>query len=68
MLEWLLPSQLWYCDTDSVMFIYDKTNHDHKAPINNESNPNTVKFGNGLGEWEDEFKGGWIHDFSNRWG
>ena len=60
MLEWLHPSQLCYCDTDSVMFIYDETNPEHKAPVNHESNPKTIKFGNGLGEWEDEFKGGWI--------
>ena len=25
-LEWLHPSQLCYCDTDSVVFIYDKKN------------------------------------------
>jgi hypothetical protein len=44
------------------MFIYDETNPEHKAPINHESNPKTIKFGNGLGEWEDEFKGGWIDE------
>ena len=57
MLDWLHPSQLLYIDTDSVMFIYDKTNPLHKAPLNSESNPKLVKFGNGLGEWENEFKG-----------
>ena len=62
MLEWLHPSQLCYCDTDSVMFIYDETNPEHKAPINSETNPETVKFGNSLGDWEDEFKGGWIKE------
>ena len=60
MLDWLHPSQICYCDTDSVMFVYDETNPDHKAPVNSESNPKTIRFGNGLGEWEDEFKGGWI--------
>ena len=43
MLDWLHPSQICYCDTDSVMFIYDETNPEHKAPINNESNPKTIK-------------------------
>ena len=60
MLDWLHPSQVLYCDTDSVMFVYDETNPEHKAPLNSPSNPETVRFGNGLGEWEDEFKGGWI--------
>jgi hypothetical protein len=60
MLDWLHPSQILYCDTDSVMFVYDETNPEHKAPVNSPSNPKTVRFGNGLGEWEDELKGGWI--------
>jgi hypothetical protein len=62
MLDWLHPSQVLYCDTDSVMFVYDETNPEHKAPVNSPSNPETIKFGNGLGEWEDEFKGGWINE------
>jgi hypothetical protein len=33
MLDWLHPSQVLYCDTDSVMFVYDETNPEHKAPI-----------------------------------
>ena len=60
MLDWLHPSQVLYCDTDSVMILYDKTNPNHKYPKNDKSNPKTIKFGDGLGEWEDEFKGGWI--------
>ena len=63
MLDWLHPSQLIYCDTDSVMFVVDEDNKDHKKPKNPEneedvkSMPTTVRFGNALGEWEDEFKG-----------
>ena len=34
-----------------------KTNPEHKAPLNNESNPKLVKFGDALGDWENEFKG-----------
>jgi len=56
MLVWLHPSQVLYCDTDSVMILYDETNPNHKYPKNDESNPKTIKFGDGLGEWEDEFK------------
>ena len=43
-----------------MLFIYDSTNPNHKAPINSESNPKTVKFGSALGEWTDELKGEWI--------
>ena len=39
------------------MFIYDKTNPLHKAPLNSEDNPKLIKFGNALGDWENEFKG-----------
>ena len=62
MLEWLHPSQICYCDTDSVMFIHDKTNPLHKEPRNDEPTlPKGLKFGNGLGEWENEMKDGeWI--------
>ena len=60
MLDWLDPSQVLYCDTDSVFFIYDETNPNHKKPENNKSNPKTIKFGKGLGEWEDEHPGKWI--------
>ena len=57
MLNWLHPSQLIYCDTDSVIFIYDKNNPLHKSPDNTANDlPNNVKFGNALGEWENEFK------------
>ena len=34
LLSWLHPSQILYCDTDSVMFIYNKTNPLHKYPSN----------------------------------
>ena len=66
MLEWLDPSQICYCDTDSVMFVYDKNNSKHKEPLNDKPNeepklPIGLRFGKGLGEWEDEMKeGDWI--------
>ena len=60
MLDWLDPSQVLYCDTDSVFFIYDETNPNHKKPEKDKSNPKTIKFGKGLGEWEDEHPGHWI--------
>jgi hypothetical protein len=63
MLHWLHPSQVIYCDTDSVMFVYDKTNPDHKNPDGNDdiTKPSNVNFGNALGDWENEFgKDEWI--------
>ena len=60
MLDWLHPSQVLYCDTDSAIILYDETNPNHKYPKKDKSNPKTINFGDGLGEWEDEFKGGWI--------
>ena len=64
MMEWLDPSQVCYCDTDSVMFVYDKTNPLHKEPRNDEPTlPDGIRFGKGLGEWEDEMKAGdWIEE------
>jgi len=63
LLEWLDPSQICYCDTDSCMFIVDETNPLHKKPDNNSPDkPDNIRFGYGLGEWEDEFKGGWIKE------
>jgi hypothetical protein len=59
MLHWLHPSQVLYCDTDSVIFLYDENNPEHKYPSNDaEEKPSNVRFGNALGEWEDEFKNG----------
>ena len=56
MLHWLHPTQVIYCDTDSVFFVYDKNNPEHKMPDNNdETKPVNVSFGNALGEWENEF-------------
>jgi hypothetical protein len=60
MLDWLDPSQVLYCDTDSIFFIYDETNPKHKKPENNKSNPKTIQFGKGLGEWENEHPDQWI--------
>ena len=57
MLDWLHPSQLIYCDTDSAIFVYDKNNPLHKYPNNDAKDlPDNVRFGDALGEWEDEFK------------
>ena len=59
MLEWLDPSQLICCDTDSVIFLYNKTNPLRVYPSNEAKDlPKTERFGDALGEWEDEFKGG----------
>ena len=56
MLDWLDPSQLCYCDTDSVIFLYDETNDKHKNPYIHKA-PDGLEFGKGLGRWEDEFDG-----------
>jgi len=64
MMHWVHPSQIIYCDTDSVKILYDKTNPLHKYPSNDANDlPSTVKFGNGLGEWENECdEGEWIDE------
>ncbi len=64
MLNWLHPSQLIYCDTDSVIFLYDEENPLHKYPSNDAKDlPDNVRFGDALGDWEDEFKQGeWIEE------
>ena len=56
MLDWLDPSQLCYCDTDSVIFLYDETNPNHKNPYIHQT-PKGLEVGSGLGQWEDEFDG-----------
>ena len=55
MLDWLHTSQVCYCDTDSVIFIYDETNPEHKCPGKDQAA--NLEFGGGLGQWEDEFDG-----------
>ncbi len=61
MMDWLDPSQVAYCDTDSVIFKYDADNPKHKDPYKNEDIEDAklkgLEFGTGLGQWEDEFKG-----------
>jgi hypothetical protein len=58
------PSQICCCDTDSVAFLYDPENADHKYPSNSQSDmPESLRFGNGLGKWEDEFKGDYIKEW-----
>jgi len=55
MLDWLHPSQVVYCDTDSVFIIYDKSNLNHKYPGTGAKYlPSNIRFGNSLGEWENE--------------
>ena len=51
-----------YCDTDSVIFIYDQTNELHKYPTNDDTTkPDNVNFGDALGQWECELpEGEWI--------
>ena len=56
MMDWLDPSQLAYCDTDSVIFLYDETNPNHKNPYIH-TLPDGLEFGSGPGQWEDEFDG-----------
>jgi G:T-mismatch repair DNA endonuclease (very short patch repair protein) len=56
MMDWLDTSQVCYCDTDSVIFIYDETNPEHKNPYIHKA-PDGLEFGKGLGQWEDEFDG-----------
>ena len=60
MLDWLDETQLIYCDTDSVMFLYDPDNPKHKHPTIDCEDALThgIEFGCGLGQWEDEFKHG----------
>ncbi len=61
MLDWLDPSQVNYCDTDSVIFKYDADNPKHKSPYVKKDIEDArirgIEFGTGLGQWEDELKG-----------
>jgi hypothetical protein len=53
--SWFHPSQIIYCDTDSVIYVYDKTNPLHKKPSNEAVGlPPTVSFGKGLSQWSNE--------------
>ena len=53
MLDWIHPSRICYCDTDSVIFIYDETDPEHKSP--DKHKPDNFEFERGLGKWDDEF-------------
>ena len=55
MMDWLDPSQLCYCDTDSV-FLDGDTNPSHKNPYLHQTTYD-LEFGPGLGQWENEFDG-----------
>jgi len=58
MLDWLDDSQVIYCDTDSVIFLYDEDNPKHKHPESHASEAHAlgIEFGNGLGQWLSDFK------------
>jgi hypothetical protein len=56
MLDWMHPSQLAYCDTDSVYMMYDAARPEHKNPFGGDI-PEDLEFGEGLGQWKDELKG-----------
>ena len=45
MLDWLDPSQVIYCDTDSVVFVVNKQNPKHRHPHNEQPLPDKIKFG-----------------------
>ena len=61
MLSWLQPGQIIYCDTDSCFILYDPDNPEHKEPCNDtEGRPPGLSFGDGLAQWKDELKGGYI--------
>ena len=65
LLDWLHPSQLAYCDTDSVIFMCDEANPEHRNPFGGASRPpEGVEFGDGLGQWKDELKGDHIVAFA----
>ena len=62
MMDWLHDTQMIYCDTDSVIFMYDEENANHKNPYIHEPQKG-LEFGKGLGQWEDEFEGkDWIEE------
>ena len=48
--------KICYCDTDSVIFLYDEENPEHKNHYLHAA-PAGLDFGSGLGQWEDEFDG-----------
>ncbi len=70
LMEWLDPSQVSYCDTDSVMFVNDKNNKYHKEPVNDKPDcvpPRGIRFAakkqGGLGDWENELEADdWIEE------
>jgi hypothetical protein len=59
LLNWFHHSQILYCDTDSAIYVYDKTNPLHKKPSKDATDlPPTVSFGNGLSQWSNELAPG----------
>ena len=55
MLDYLHPDQVIYCDSDSVIFLYECNNPNHKSPETPpEELPKWLRFGSALGEWSDE--------------
>ena len=58
-MSWFDESQLLYCDTDSIIYLYDRTNPLHKTPSKDAIDlPPTVSFGKGLGQWSNEMAEG----------
>jgi len=58
MLNFLHPSQVTYCDTDSCILEYDPHNPNHKHPDSEEARARGISLGKGLGQWEDEMEKG----------
>jgi hypothetical protein len=52
----LHPSQLFYCDTDSCIFLVDEEDKNHINPFERDD----ISIGKGLGQLEDELKGDYI--------
>ena len=56
MLSFLHLSQVLYCDTESVIFLYNKTNNLHKFPTHKQYLHKSITFANNkessLGQWE----------------
>ena len=62
MLHWLDKSQVLYCDTDSVFFVYDSENKKHKYPDNEITDiPENVKFGSYFANFKINCLLSWTH-------
>jgi hypothetical protein len=52
MLDWLHPTQIIYCDTDSVIFLVDEDDKNHTKL--NDPKPEGLELGTNLGQWANE--------------